>query len=134
MPPKQFLNQDKLPGSEGHTVQWFCYTGNFSTRLNSFQRTHSPMKMLPGNLSTRLNSLVLKDTQSKEVATRQFLNMYNSMRTNSSIFKLTLDSMLNQLANISARLVSTRTQTTSNTVIKAESQSTNFLQQLRLQS
>ena len=36
--------------------------------------------------------------------------------------------MLNQLAKISARNVSTRTQITSNTIIKAESRSTNFIQ------
>ena len=32
------------------------------------------MKLLHGDFSTRLNSLVLKDTQSNEIATRRFLN------------------------------------------------------------
>ena len=41
---------------------------------------------------------------------------------------LTVDSMLDQLAKISARHVSIRTHITANAVIKAESQSTNFIQ------
>ena len=129
MLPRQYLNQ-YISGSKGHTVQ-------VSTRINSlvlkdiqsneiatqaiyqpgltpwFKRTHSSMKLLPGNFSTRLNSLVLKDTQSNKIATWQFLNFYNLTRTKSSIFKLMLDSMLNQLAKISSCHVSTRTQTTS---------------------
>ena len=134
----QFSTRLKLPSSKEQTVQ-------FSTRLNSldlkdtqsneiasqaisypgfdprFQMKHRP------NLNCRLHSPVIKDTQSKS---QQIYTGNFSARIiqRVPIFKFTIDSILNQLAKISARHVSSRTQTTSNTVIKAESQSTSFIQ------
>ena len=129
---RQFLNLASIPSSIQHTGQ--ILTKLHSLVLNDtqsnkiatwtisqpgfnpwFQITHKP------NLSQ-----VTKDRQCNENATRQFLHSYNSTRTKSSIFKLTIDStitkssifkltidsMLNQLAKISACHVSTRTQTT----------------------
>ena len=79
------------------------------------------------NVEQKVNNVKQKINNLKQKINKQ-KNVEQKTRSKCSIFKLTIDSMLNQLANISACHVSTRAQTTSNTVMKAESQSTNFLQ------
>ena len=72
--------------------------------------------------STTITSYLSSNIRFNAKSTSKDLYSYNSTRSQ-AIFQAIFNSMLNQLAKISARNVSTRTMTTSNTVIKAESKS-----------
>ena len=93
-----------------------------SNSLNSISDCHLSSHDFHSYNSTTITSYLSSYIRFNAKSTSKDLYSYNSTRSQ-AIFQAIFNSMLNQLAKISARNVSTRTMTTSNTVIKAESKS-----------